>query len=157
MVSITPGQCRAARALLGWSQAKLEERSRVSKKTIADFERGVTSPQARTLDDLEEAFDDAGIEFLPLQEGEHGHGVRFRSGFTEPSRDEIEVEGATEAKKPRKPVKGAEEMEAFWLANPSAWAALSQTGRYVISREIYGTPEAGDEAFGSSPSPNHSP
>jgi transcriptional regulator with XRE-family HTH domain len=145
---MTPGQCRAARALLGWSQRELEERSRVSKKTIADFERGVTSPQARTLDDLFEAFDEAGIELLPLQEGEHGHGVRFRSGFMEPSRTEPDIDGATEAKKPRKPIKGAEEAEAFWRANPGAWAALSQTGRYVLSRDMFGAPEAGDDAFG---------
>jgi transcriptional regulator with XRE-family HTH domain len=147
MVAITPGQCRAARALLGWSQAKLEERSRVSKKAIADFERGVSKPQARTLDDLVEAFDEAGIEFLPLQQGEHGHGLRFRLGFTEPARAESDLDSPTGAKGRRSPLKGSEAAFGYWRDHPDEWAALSQAGRFVLSHEIFGHAEAGDEAF----------
>ena len=58
-------QCRAARALLNWSQEDLARRSKVAKKTIADFERGVTQPRAQTLTRIS-AFDTAGIEFLSL-------------------------------------------------------------------------------------------
>jgi transcriptional regulator with XRE-family HTH domain len=36
--------------LLGWSQEELETASRVSKKTIADFERDQRNQQARTID-----------------------------------------------------------------------------------------------------------
>jgi transcriptional regulator with XRE-family HTH domain len=150
MMAMTPGQCRAARALLGWSQSDLEMRSRVSKKTIADFERGVTAPQARTIDDLAEAFDEAGIEFQPAREGEHGYGLRFRDGFIEPSRAESDPDAPASPKGRRSPLKGCEDMAAYWSGHPAEWAALSQTGRYVLSSDMFGAPEAGDEAFGAS-------
>ena len=69
---MTPGQCRAARGLLNWSQVDLVERSGVSHKTLADFERGVTKPYRRTLAALIVALEAAGIEFIP-------RGVRTRA------------------------------------------------------------------------------
>jgi transcriptional regulator with XRE-family HTH domain len=62
-MSFTPAQCRAARALLGWSQAQLSEASGVATKTIADFEREDRVPYERTLNDVREAFEIAAIEF----------------------------------------------------------------------------------------------
>jgi len=63
--TLTPAQCRAARALLGWSQEELVERAGVSKKTIADLERGATQlPRTQTLAQITKAFEAAGIEFL---------------------------------------------------------------------------------------------
>jgi transcriptional regulator with XRE-family HTH domain len=62
-MSFTPAQCRAARALLGWSQAELSEASGVATKTITDFEREVRSPYARTLNDIKEVFEIAAVEF----------------------------------------------------------------------------------------------
>ena len=41
-MSLSPAQCRAARALLNWTQEDLVRNSKVTKKTIADFERGAT-------------------------------------------------------------------------------------------------------------------
>ena len=82
-MSLTPAQCRAARALLGWSQQDLERTSRVAKKTIADFERGARSPFPRTLDDLVEALEKAGVEFTNPVENTHGSGVRFKWGLEE--------------------------------------------------------------------------
>ena len=35
------------------------------------------------------------------------------------------------------------------LGRPDEWAALSVTGRHVLSREMFGFPEGGDEAFGN--------
>lgn len=72
--SALPGNViRAARALLGWSQDALAEASDVTKKTIADIERGVTTnPQSRTAKALREALEAAGIEFLD------NNGVRLR-------------------------------------------------------------------------------
>ena len=61
---ISPAECRAARALLNWSQEELVARAGVSKKTIADFERGATQPRAQTLAQIAQAFEAAGIEFL---------------------------------------------------------------------------------------------
>jgi transcriptional regulator with XRE-family HTH domain len=57
-------QCRAARALLGWSQAELAYQARVAIKTVADFERGMTAPHRRTLAQIAEALEDAGVQFL---------------------------------------------------------------------------------------------
>jgi DNA-binding XRE family transcriptional regulator len=61
---LSPAQCRSARALLNWSQEDLVARSGVSKKTIADLERGATQPRALTLAQIAQAFKVAGIEFL---------------------------------------------------------------------------------------------
>ena len=69
---MTPAQCRAARALLDWSQLDLVERSGVTQKTITDFERGSTRPYRRTLDAIVAAFEAAGIEFI-------NRGVRMRA------------------------------------------------------------------------------
>jgi transcriptional regulator with XRE-family HTH domain len=62
-MSFTPAQCRAARALLGWSQAELSAASGVATKTIADFEREDRVPYARTINDIKEAFEIAAVEF----------------------------------------------------------------------------------------------
>ena len=63
-MTLIPAQCRAARALLNWSQEELVARSKISKKTIADFERGATTPRSQTLAQITAAFQIAGIEFL---------------------------------------------------------------------------------------------
>jgi transcriptional regulator with XRE-family HTH domain len=63
-MSITAAQCRAARGMLAWSRDVLTERSRVSKRTIVDFERGARSPHASTLFAIQTAFEDAGISFI---------------------------------------------------------------------------------------------
>lgn len=74
---ISPAQCRAARALLGWSQDRLEAESRVAKKTIADFERGTRGRlQAKSEDAISGALEAAGIELIPQNGG--GDGVRFK-------------------------------------------------------------------------------
>src|SRR5471032_1363977 len=62
-MSFSPAQCRAARGLLGWSQAQLAEASKVATKTIADFERESRMPYDRTLADVQRAFEAAGVEF----------------------------------------------------------------------------------------------
>lgn len=69
---MTPAQCRAARALLDWSQFDLVEHSGVSAKSITDYERGLTKPYGRTLTALKAAFEAAGIEFI-------NRGVRLRT------------------------------------------------------------------------------
>jgi transcriptional regulator with XRE-family HTH domain len=62
-MSFTPAQCRAARALLNWSQATLAETSKVATKTVADFEREVRTPYDRTIADIRRALEAAGVEF----------------------------------------------------------------------------------------------
>jgi transcriptional regulator with XRE-family HTH domain len=86
MGALTPAQCRAARALLDMQQRELAAKSKVSKKTIADFERGLRSPYPRTLEDLRRTFEEVGIQFLDAVESGDGVGVRIRAGFQEITR-----------------------------------------------------------------------
>lgn len=67
-------QIRAARALLGWSQGDLAERSGLSQTGIARIENGTNQPNSRTLQKINTAFESAEIEFL----GESG--LRRKTG-----------------------------------------------------------------------------
>lgn len=75
-MTITAEQCRAGRALLGWSQDDLARASLVSKRSIAGFESGGRAAHSRTAQDLQRALEAAGIQFLP-EDVQGGLGVRF--------------------------------------------------------------------------------
>jgi transcriptional regulator with XRE-family HTH domain len=62
-MSFTANQCRTARALLGWSQERLAQESRVATRTIAGFEMGEGMPLDRTLSDIRRALETGGVEF----------------------------------------------------------------------------------------------
>ncbi|MGU3537763.1 multiprotein-bridging factor 1 family protein [Methylobacterium sp. A54F] len=72
---ISAAQCRAARALIGWSRDQLAEAAHVSLRTIVDFERGARDPHRATLDALERALWEAGVT-TDLHQGS-GAGVRL--------------------------------------------------------------------------------
>lgn len=74
-IILSPEQCRAARALLGWTQAIFAKKARVAQKTIADFETGETEPRQATLKKMQAALEKAGVLFIPANGG--GSGVRF--------------------------------------------------------------------------------
>lgn len=67
--------CRAARALLGWSQAQLAFTAKVGLSTVAGYERGQNKTLAPLyVEAMERALCEGGIEFL-----NHGSpGVRLR-------------------------------------------------------------------------------
>lgn len=69
---LSPAQCRAARALLNWSQPDLATRADVHVQTISNFEKEQSSPSKTTLEKLCGILEDEGIIFL----GEDG--VRMR-------------------------------------------------------------------------------
>lgn len=76
---ITPGQIRAARALIGWKQSDLASASGVSEISIKNIERGATDARASTLSAIQEAFRTAGVVFLdPGDTRDGGPGVRLR-------------------------------------------------------------------------------
>jgi transcriptional regulator with XRE-family HTH domain len=75
---ITPSQCRAARALLDWSQQQLADASKAGNATIRNFEGGRSSPVNATLDVLQRALETAGVIFV--EENGEGPGVRLRKG-----------------------------------------------------------------------------
>lgn len=68
---ITPAQCRAARALLNWSQPELARRCDMHVQTISNFEQENGSPTKNTLQMIANVLEQAGIEFTK------GEGVRF--------------------------------------------------------------------------------
>jgi transcriptional regulator with XRE-family HTH domain len=71
----SPAQCRAARALLGWTQAALAAEAGVGQRTVADFERGCRGVQPRTLRSIAAALEAAGVEFTWTDAG--GQGVQL--------------------------------------------------------------------------------
>jgi len=73
---ITATQCRAARALLDWSQQELADRARVGIVTVRQLEGGKTQPRRSTLDVIQRALEAAGVEFIDENGG--GPGVRLR-------------------------------------------------------------------------------
>ena len=72
---ITSAQCRAARALLKWSQEELAERSGIGVATIRTFETDTSSPYSRTLETIKATFEASGVAFIDDQ----GSGVVLKS------------------------------------------------------------------------------
>ena len=77
-MSITSEQVRAARALLRWEQRDLAEASGVSLPSVKRLETqpGALAAQERTIVELRNALEMAGIEFIAENGG--GPGVRLR-------------------------------------------------------------------------------
>jgi transcriptional regulator with XRE-family HTH domain len=73
---ISASQCRAARALLDWSQDQLAKNAQVARATIADFERNARVPMRNNLISIVSSLEAAGVAFIP--ENDEGAGVRFR-------------------------------------------------------------------------------
>jgi ribosome-binding protein aMBF1 (putative translation factor) len=71
---ISAAQCRSARALLGWSVAKLAAAASVSESAIDDFELERRTPETAVADQIRRAFEAIGIVFLPADD------VRMRPG-----------------------------------------------------------------------------
>lgn len=72
---IDPVQCRAARALLDWTQQDLSDETGLSKVTIRAFEKGGEMRDSnRTL--LRLAFEKAGVQFIDTNGG--GPGARLK-------------------------------------------------------------------------------
>lgn len=60
---MSPEQCRAARAWLGWSQQELAGRAKVGLSTLRDFEARRRRPIPNNLAAMKAALEAAGIEF----------------------------------------------------------------------------------------------
>jgi DNA-binding XRE family transcriptional regulator len=75
---VEAAQVRAARALIGWSQAKLAETAGVPLSTINAVETRASDPIANeAVDKIRIALETAGVVFLPKEEGGGGLGVRL--------------------------------------------------------------------------------
>ena len=73
---ISPGQCRAARGLIGWSQERLSKAANVARATVADFERGSRNPVSNNLTAIRAALESAGVIFV--EPNGEGAGVRLK-------------------------------------------------------------------------------
>ena len=73
---ITGKQCRAARALVDWSQDDLAGRARVGVVTVRQLESGAHEPRRATAEVIRRALESAGVEFIDANGG--GPGVRLR-------------------------------------------------------------------------------
>ena len=71
-IQIFAAQVRAGRALLGWSQAKLAERSGVSRNVVARLELGISDARMSTVSNLRTALVEAGLDFVSEPNGKFG-------------------------------------------------------------------------------------
>lgn len=76
--TVTREQCRAARALLGWSQYDLEKASAVPQSTISHFESGAQELISATNNLLWVAFREAGVSIIREGKKSNGGGVGVR-------------------------------------------------------------------------------
>ena len=56
-------QCKAARALLDWSQEDLSQKAEVAKATIGDFEWGARNLRIETMQKVVAVLENEGIRF----------------------------------------------------------------------------------------------
>lgn len=70
---MSPAQCRAARALLDWSQARLAASAGLDEAALRDFEAGRHDPPSGALEGVRSVLMRAGIVFT----NENGQGVRL--------------------------------------------------------------------------------
>lgn len=61
---LSAAQSRAARALIEWHQSQLATAAQVSVGTVRNFEAGRGTPIAATLNAIQRALEEAGVEFL---------------------------------------------------------------------------------------------
>jgi transcriptional regulator with XRE-family HTH domain len=72
---ISPGQCRAARALLDITQPELADLAGLGLSTVVDFEKSRRDVSRAAVHDLQKALEEAGIQFIRKNGG--GPGVRL--------------------------------------------------------------------------------
>jgi transcriptional regulator with XRE-family HTH domain len=130
-----------ARAAIAWTVRELAGRSGVHRNTIVRIEAGEGS-HGPTLAALQHAFEDAGIEFLEAAEGVGGPGVRWKLGVKIPYDKKREAASEGSSGGDAKALDSEAKDINFRRDNPDDWAALSQTSRTVLSRDIIG------DAFG---------
>ena len=75
---MTPGQARAARALLKLGVRDVAELAKVTPNTVSRVEQdeaGPRGPQPVTIEAIKRAYENAGVQFIPENGG--GAGVRL--------------------------------------------------------------------------------
>jgi transcriptional regulator with XRE-family HTH domain len=76
---IEPGQVRAARALIGWSQRELADAAGLALSIVDRFETGQSDGAlSEAVEKMRAALESGGVAFIPKNGG--GAGVRLRKG-----------------------------------------------------------------------------
>ncbi len=66
---VSPEQCRAARAWLGWPQDELAKRAKIGLSTLKDFESGKRAPMRNNLEAIQHAIEAAGLRLAFRKDG----------------------------------------------------------------------------------------
>ena len=73
---MTPAQCRAARAMINWTQPKLATEAGFGLSTIVDYEKERRTVSSTAIMRMQDALETAGVVFIAENGG--GAGVRLR-------------------------------------------------------------------------------
>jgi transcriptional regulator with XRE-family HTH domain len=73
---MSPAQCRAARALIDWTQPQLAAAAGLGLSTVVDFEKERRAVSSAAISSINRALEGAGVLFVP--ENGEGVGVRLR-------------------------------------------------------------------------------
>lgn len=84
LLGLSPGQLRAARGLLHWSQSRLATAALVTDATIRSFEVGRSMLSDITLAKVHMVLEEAGILFLKDGVARNGEAVVLRPVIPEP-------------------------------------------------------------------------
>ncbi len=86
--------CKAARAIVEVSRAKLAARTGIKQAMIERFERGIDTPDQNTLHILQADLEELGAVFIP-EMGSNGAGVRrkFSASVTDQLRTMVDEGG----------------------------------------------------------------
>ncbi len=95
-------QLRMARAAIGWGVRELAEKAGVTANTVSRIELGADAKQS-TIDAIQHALEEAGIEFIPENGG--GPGARVRKAVAPPAR--VSKPAARTKTAPRGKVRGS--------------------------------------------------
>ena len=124
--------------------------ARVSVETVKRLERldgPIVAVKVATIEAIRRALEAAGIEFIDPEEGKRGPGVALKWGTVVGDSQGGKETGKGGDGGGLKALRGAEPLASYWLDHPREWARLSEAGRAVLSIEMFGFPEAGDELF----------
>jgi hypothetical protein len=136
--------------MLRWEQSTVAKKANVSVETVKRLEKlsgPLDAARGATVDVIRRALEEAGIEFLDLQDGVAGPGVRLKWGVEVPHRTQT---GTTTGS--NDPTLGAlsweddesgeplpadiEEMRSYWRERPEQWAAMHKSTRWALLQEM---------------------